>query len=125
MVKQSAIQSFPNTFDAPQRSRSFVTATLATWHRPLPQHHAQLIVTELVTNALLHATGDIGVCLELVDDCLRINVVDTEPHTPPTLGKPHGDGGYGLNIVDALSDTWGYETTNGHKTVWAQLILAT
>src|SRR4051794_40625275 len=82
---------------------------LAQWDRKLPSEDAQLVVTELVTNALQHAGGKIDVCLELDDESLRISVVDPEPQRLPTLGKPHGDGGYGLNIVSALSVAWGFD----------------
>jgi|tagenome__1003787_1003787.scaffolds.fasta_scaffold20960753_3 anti-sigma regulatory factor (Ser/Thr protein kinase) len=123
MVKQSANQSFADSFDVPGQSRSFVSAMLAQWDRKLPSEDAQLVVTELVTNALQHAGGKIDVCLELDDESLRISVVDPEPQRLPTLGKPHGDGGYGLNIVSALSVAWGFESAYDTKTIWAEVDL--
>ena len=48
-----------------------------------------------------------------------------EPHLPPVqrMTLPGQEGGYGLNIVDTLSDTWGYDVDGTLKAVWASLDL--
>ncbi|MEU9037035.1 ATP-binding protein [Streptomyces sp. NPDC048352] len=81
-----------------------------------------LVVSELVTNAGLHADG----CLQLVltrGDALRIEVFDGSTALPrrdlsPRRGVP---GGHGLNIIDRLCDRWGAEPSAHGKVVWAEI----
>lgn len=81
-----------------------------------------LLVSELLTNASLHADG----CHELVltaGEALRIEVCDgttTPPrrHPAPQRGVP---GGHGLYIVERLSDRWGVHTHARGKAVWAEI----
>ncbi|MEU6313609.1 ATP-binding protein [Streptomyces sp. NPDC047014] len=81
-----------------------------------------LLVSELLTNASLHAGG----CVELVltaGPALRIEVFDgttTLPrrHPSPQRGVP---GGHGLYIVERLSDRWGSSVHDHGKAVWAEV----
>ncbi|MCX5152061.1 ATP-binding protein [Streptomyces sp. NBC_00320] len=81
-----------------------------------------LLVSELLTNASLHAGG----CIELAlsaGEVLRIEVFDgttTLPHRHPSpqRGLP---GGHGLHIVERLSDRWGTHTHENGKAVWAEI----
>ncbi|MGW5849090.1 ATP-binding protein [Streptomyces sp. NPDC055254] len=81
-----------------------------------------LLVSELLTNASLHAGG----CLELVltaGEALRIEVYDgttTLPrrHPAPQRGVP---GGHGLYIVERLSDRWGAAAHDHGKAVWIEV----
>lgn len=81
-----------------------------------------LLVSELLTNASLHAGG----CHELVltaREVLRIEVCDgttTLPrrHPAPQRGIP---GGHGLYIVERLSDRWGTSPHGQGKAVWAEI----
>jgi len=85
----------------------------------------RLLLTELVTNALRHsavAPGDeIGVRAEVADGTVRIEVHDpgrdgdVERRAPGARG-----GGYGLFLVDRLTNRWGVERRDG-TTVWAEL----
>ncbi|MFE1786841.1 ATP-binding protein [Streptomyces sp. NPDC059525] len=91
------------------------------WDGTESSEDALLVVSELLTNANLHAGG----CLQLVltlGEVLRIEVVDASPAPPrpspsPRRGVP---GGHGLYIVDRLSDRWGHETQAQGKVVWAE-----
>jgi anti-sigma regulatory factor (Ser/Thr protein kinase) len=124
MVKQTASKWFPRSLAAPASARAFLACTLATWGRPEAGDDAQLLVDELVTNVVRHtATGDVGVSLELVGACLRLAVTDHEPQNLLARDVPHGEGGYGLNILDALANAWGCEANGSTKTVWADLLL--
>lgn len=81
-----------------------------------------LLVSELLTNASLHAGG----CFELAlttGEVLRIEVFDgttTLPrrHPSPQRGLP---GGHGLYIVERISDRWGTRTHENGKAVWAEI----
>jgi anti-sigma regulatory factor (Ser/Thr protein kinase) len=82
----------------------------------------KLLVTELVDNAYLHGSGRIWLSMERDAGRLRVEVVDEgEGAAVKVNPAPSGKGGYGLKIVERLSETWGaYEGTTH---VWAELSL--
>ncbi|MFJ1808244.1 MULTISPECIES: ATP-binding protein [unclassified Streptomyces] len=91
-------------------ARAAVRALLAdVGHHPdhRPSQDAQLVVSELVTNALRHAPGPGGLALEVTPDAalLRITVRDSSPR-PPELRAPDARriGGHGLLLVTRLCD---------------------
>ncbi|MFF1694489.1 ATP-binding protein [Streptomyces sp. NPDC058257] len=84
-----------------------------------------LVVSELVTNACLHAEGPDELWLSSDNKVLRIEVSDRgagqpAPRTPHRAGRP---GGHGMFIVQRLCLDWGVVRTPGAtgKTVWAEL----
>jgi hypothetical protein len=90
---------------------------------------AELIVSELVTNALkasqsLQETRPFALCLRSDYKRLIIEVWDHSPREPrsaPVGGD--AEGGRGLLVVEALSTRWGYERTGcSAKVVWAELM---
>jgi anti-sigma regulatory factor (Ser/Thr protein kinase) len=92
---------------------------------------AQLLVSELVTNSLRHSGASAGdgvvVRVELTRSMLRIEVED--PGSGGVIGPRAADaevgGGFGLNLVQALSELWGVERVAvGGTRVWAQLARA-
>lgn len=82
---------------------------------------AELVVSELVANAVLHGWGHISLRLYDTGDGLRIEVEDSNP-TPPvtTDGHPGRIGGFGMQIVERLAD-WGWRPSGGGKLVWAKV----
>jgi anti-sigma regulatory factor (Ser/Thr protein kinase) len=86
---------------------------------------AELGVSELVTNALLHATGPIWVRVRGTREHPRVEVHDGSPETPelPTTEVLDEDDllltfGRGLGIVARCSDAWGVDIEEDGKTVW-------
>ncbi|MER7751489.1 ATP-binding protein [Kitasatospora sp. NPDC097643] len=82
---------------------------------------ACLILSELVTNALIHGEGRPAILLELRDGRLHMTVSDAS-RTPVQRQAPDDSraSGRGLDIVDALAEAWGVEPTGPHgKAVWA------
>ncbi|MER7999628.1 MULTISPECIES: ATP-binding protein [unclassified Streptomyces] len=84
-----------------------------------------LVVSELVTNACLHADGPDGLLVSCAAKVLRVEVTDRgtgrpEPRTPHRAGRP---GGHGMFIVQRLCLDWGvvHRTGAAGKTVWAEL----
>ncbi|WP_190059119.1 ATP-binding protein [Streptomyces echinoruber] len=84
-----------------------------------------LVVSELVTNACLHAGGPDALGLTCDNKVIRIEVTDRgtgqpAPRTPHRAGRP---GGHGMFIVQRLCLDWGVVRTPGvtGKTVWAEL----
>jgi serine/threonine-protein kinase RsbW len=90
------------------------------------QETADLIVSELVTNALRHANpgeSQVGLRLEATEAWLRIEVQDMDPRMPqPRIPGPLDDSGFGFVIIDSLADKWGVRETEEGKAVWAQLV---
>lgn len=83
--------------------------------------HAALVVTELGTNAMLHAGGIAAIRLVLVrGGRLRLEVEDTSS-TPPSLTPGGTMSGRGLKIVEALAERWGSQIRAQGKVVWAEL----
>jgi anti-sigma regulatory factor (Ser/Thr protein kinase) len=85
---------------------------------------ALLVLSELVTNAVMHGATPIQVSVSGEPGKLRIDVADGDTHSPrPELRVGNADqtGGRGLQIVNALSRQWG-TTTHAHgKSVWAEI----
>ncbi|MGW1430587.1 ATP-binding protein [Streptomyces sp. NPDC002431] len=84
-----------------------------------------LVVSELVTNACLHAEGPDEIRIARTAKVLRVEVVDggagqPAPRTPHRAGRP---GGHGMFIVQRLCLDWGVLRVPGRpgKTVWAEL----
>jgi anti-sigma regulatory factor (Ser/Thr protein kinase) len=82
---------------------------------------ALIIVSELVTNAVMHADSDSVVIAVLDDMRLRLEVHDRDP-SGPVAGEPTSAGGFGLAIVAALADSWGWESTRYGKRVWTETL---
>ena len=87
---------------------------------------AALLVTELVSNAVVHANGpSLWLTLdETTDDVLHVAVRDGSvdiPRHSPQMPDVHRKGGRGLSMVDALSTSWGWEPLRAGKRVWFEL----
>jgi anti-sigma regulatory factor (Ser/Thr protein kinase) len=80
---------------------------------------AVLVLSELVTNAVLHAGGADRILITCDDTWVHMSVHDRSTalayrrHDSPSIG------GRGLHIVDQLTRHWGSETLDGGKRVWA------
>ena len=81
-----------------------------------------LVVSEMVTNAVQQGDGPVRVTLATDGPSLRIEVFDPG-HRLPVLATSDLDatGGRGLQLVDALCDSWGVDEAVDGKTVWATL----
>ena len=83
---------------------------------------AELLVSELVTNAAVHARGTIGLTVHTDAHGVRIEVEDPDRGRPvlrPATGD-HVDG-RGLLLVDKLATDWGTERRATHKVVWFEI----
>jgi len=81
-----------------------------------------LLVSELVTNACLHAGGPEELTLHCTDERLRVEVADPSPTAPsPRRSRPALPGGHGLHVVERLSRNWGSASRGSGKTVWLEV----
>jgi anti-sigma regulatory factor (Ser/Thr protein kinase) len=86
---------------------------------------ASLLVSELVTNAIVHARTDVELRLLADDHMLRAEVSDGNPAFPSPR-RPMGlaGTGRGLLLMDDLASRWGVEPSGAGKTVWFELTFA-
>jgi anti-sigma regulatory factor (Ser/Thr protein kinase) len=88
---------------------------------------AALVLSELLSNALRHATPLPGSCFRVTWSLdvgsVRVSVRDGGAQTLPELGEPNPSttGGRGLRIVDRLSKCWGTSSDDAGTTVWAEV----
>lgn len=110
-----------STLDEVAGARRFARSHLLEHDQEL-RDDAALVVTELVTNALLHGTAPVVLRVERMDGGVRFAVHDTNPRLP-VRPRPSTDGltGRGLALVAALATGWGIEPDESGKTVWAEL----
>jgi PAS domain S-box-containing protein len=103
--------------------RRQVAIRLATWGLDDAAFTAELIVTELVTNAIRHAVGPIQ--LRLIRDRALICEVSDGSSTAPHLQRAcaFAEDGRGLLLVSQLTQRWGTRQTPHGKTIWAEQAL--
>lgn len=83
---------------------------------------AVLLVSELASNAILHAATPFEIILHAGDEQLRVELVDGNPALPTMRPyAPESVNGRGLHIVAATADRWGFEPRGGGKLVWFEL----
>ncbi|MFF5010771.1 ATP-binding protein [Streptomyces phaeochromogenes] len=104
----------------PQRIRRIIRARLRHWERPDLTDSTELLATELVTNALKHGRGDVGVRMYPTADRVRIEVRDGSHDRPvPRVAAPDDEDGRGLSLVIAIADDWG--VSHDGMTTWCTL----
>lgn len=110
------------------RARRLTRARLSGWAVCADTcDSAALVISELVTNAIVHTASGRVVCeLREHDDMVRIAVRDEgcapgEPHPSPQ--RPDEEHGRGLLLVDALCRAWGAQEHGSGLLVWAELAL--
>ncbi|MEV1244148.1 ATP-binding protein [Nonomuraea sp. NPDC050022] len=103
-------------------ARRLTRARLAAWGLDELAEVAELLVSELVTNALRHAPGPHRFTLYASDGLLRGEVEDAG--TAPLClhqATPGDEHGRGLDLIDLLACCWGSESAPSGKTVWFEL----
>lgn len=128
-VLESTLRRWPTTTQrlrlaadasAPRKARDFLGAVCADWDAPGFVEVGGLVLSELVSNAVLHAGGFIDVSLHTADGLLSIEVRDEGDGVPAVVPPARRTvGGNGLDIVSRLTRTWGVTPNpGGGKTVW-------
>jgi len=108
--------------DAVSRARRFAVAALEDQPGALVDD-AAVIVTELLTNAVLHGEPPVTLRVRHLASRIRVEVEDTGRKMPVTVRhSTEAMTGRGLPLVAALSATWGVDAArDGGKAVWAEL----
>ncbi|KOV58219.1 hypothetical protein ADK64_37195 [Streptomyces sp. MMG1121] len=105
-----------------RQARRLVTAQLADWDLAETADTAELLVSELVTNALRHTRGPLRLNLQVRRGRLRCEVEDTDSAAPVRrVVDTDAEGGRGMELLDLLAEAWGGTRTATGKTVWFEL----
>lgn len=122
-----SISSRPAAVPAVRRSADGLASALAED----ASGRLRLLISEIVSNAVLHGSTDEAAPLTarvfISEDKIRVEVSDAGGGlTEPASADRYGDreGGFGLKLVEALADRWGSEEHNGQHTLWFELDVA-
>ena len=107
--------------DAAAEARAEVRRQLEGWGLVAQSDTAELLVSELVTNALIHAGSRLRLTLWAAHGVLRCEVSDASRRLPEVLRAGTAESGRGMFLVDALSRRWGCHQDGPGKTVWFEL----
>ncbi|SEE63656.1 SpoIIE family protein phosphatase [Ruania alba] len=110
----------PSSVESVGHARRRAAQTCRDWGRA-DTGAIELVVSELVANAVVHGWGSLEVRVHETADGVRIEVEDGNPMPPTHLDvHPARVGGYGMHIVERLAD-WGWRPSGPGKVVWARL----
>lgn len=108
--------------DAVPLARRFVTERLTSVVDRSRIADAELVVSELVTNAVLHAGPDVLVRVSTQAENVRLEVHDAERDTPVLLDSaPDAMTGRGMSMVEMVTSRWGVRVTDSGKCVWCEI----
>ena len=118
--------AFPPEPASTREARRRVSSALESRHLVDVATTVALVVTELATNAVLHARTPFEVRVDVRDRLVRVEVHDAMGRSP--VRRYFSDtaaSGRGLRLIEALCDAWGVEPDpdGGGKTVWAEVSL--
>jgi anti-sigma regulatory factor (Ser/Thr protein kinase) len=119
---REAVVRLPAAVTSPCAARRFVRDRLVDWGVPELTDSVELMVSELVTNAIVHARSEARLVARQDGRTLRVEVEDWGDGAP-VLREPGPEcpSGRGLRFVDALADAWGASATTDGKCVWFEL----
>jgi anti-sigma regulatory factor (Ser/Thr protein kinase) len=114
-----AERAWPATPRSVGAARAFVEERLEQWGAAGHIWPAVTVVSELATNAVLHARTGFTVAIELAGPQLRLSVSDESPSVP---SRRHYDvdaaTGRGIALLESLTTSWGIDTRGTGKSVW-------
>ena len=108
---------------SPRAARRFVTEALRMWDLDELADSVTLLVSELVTNAVVHAGSDVEVLVRLTGETACVEVTDSSQAAPaPRQAALDDSSGRGLALVEAMARRWGVRPLpGGGKTVWFEV----
>ena len=103
-------------------ARRMLRETLAGWGLSVLEFAASQALTEIATNAVIHARTAFQVTVEWADDVLKVCVEDGSSRLPVQRRyAADATTGRGLSLVDRLCRTWGVRRTDAGKQVWFEV----
>jgi serine/threonine-protein kinase RsbW len=120
---QSVTYALPNDLRSPSVARSLLREVLVD--APIEAREAaQVLVSEMVTNVVLHTTSILTMQVDPVrpDGGIRVMVEDASPDRPqPRAPEPDATDGRGLWLINEMATSWGWERTTTGKRIWFEL----
>jgi anti-sigma regulatory factor (Ser/Thr protein kinase) len=118
----SASTDLPGETASARRARRFVVAALEALGVDDARETAELLVSEVVTNAVVHGGSGVRVTVESADGRVRVSVWDESPSVPVVRHPvPEDENGRGMFLVASLATRWGVDTLPPGKSVWFEL----
>jgi anti-sigma regulatory factor (Ser/Thr protein kinase) len=102
---------------SPRAARAW-TREVLTADFPVDVDSIALVVSELTTNAVVHAKSSFDVTISAGDHAVRVEVNDASSEAP--VRTAHG---MGLRVTDDVASSWGWHPTGTGKTVWFEMPL--
>ena len=125
--RPDSVGTDPGAVPAGRRwARGVLLAVVCRMARPEVGDAVDLVITELITNAVRHGGGVCTARMSRVDAMLRVVVCDHSPAAPAMVCHPDASrvNGRGLPLVGTLAERWGFHWPSGRcKCVWADLSL--
>ncbi|MFG3439954.1 ATP-binding protein [Nonomuraea sp. NPDC047897] len=119
VAPREATWELPRVPEAAGQARALTHEVLTSWGLAAEADDVVLIVSELVTNAVVHAEAPIELRLLAGDRMLRGEVVDHSKRVPqPVVATLDQEHGRGLALVEAHCDRWGVDPMPTGKAVW-------
>ncbi len=114
-----AERELPIAHEAPALARQFLRTVSCAEHHQSVVDDAVLLVSELVTNSVLHGGPPIVVAVDCDGEALQVRVRDGSLDLPERRdARTSDEGGRGLELVASLSDAWGVDPSENGKHVW-------
>lgn len=124
-MKTTQITLPPDT-QSPRRARRAVKEAVDGAAASRLVDMAALLVSEMVTNAVLHARSEIHLTVDCEDGSITVEVADHSPLPPSIRHYSHEAAtGRGMQLVEQLADAWGTRTDADGKVVWFTLGMPT
>ena len=103
-------------------ARHFTSEAVQSLGAPRAAPDAELLVSELAANAVVHAQTPLRVSVLCHDHRVRIEVRDDNPVLPRLIApEPFAMSGRGVILVDSLAVAWGINGSQRGKTVWFEI----
>jgi anti-sigma regulatory factor (Ser/Thr protein kinase) len=103
------------------RARALVAGACRDWGMRRPQRLAELLISELVANGVMHAGTPLKITVRRRNSDLELSVRDHGTGRLPADEDMRDPRGFGLQLLAALSDSWGWSPAGRGKVVWTLL----
>lgn len=125
-VQQTVNETYLSEASSVSLTRRQVDKALQAWGHDELCDTAQMLISEMATNAVRHCTGaTFSVNVSLAEDSLCLAVQDSSPRLPQVNHSDDDqENGRGMMIITMIADTWGVHEHASGKTVWAHLGLS-
>jgi anti-sigma regulatory factor (Ser/Thr protein kinase) len=123
--RDEASCTFVPVISAVTAARSFTESTLGEWGLADLAADATIVVSELASNAVMHAESAFRLTIERTEGVVRIAVDDIDATAPVSPQRAIDTiGGLGLVLVDGLTSRWGVEPLTAGKRLWCEFALS-